>query len=421
MPGHGLEQGWGWVLAVPKTLPVPVPGDILLPGRIPHGVQVHACRRVEVRPHRGRGPSCRRRTGQGSALCPRLLQSHRCSRPQTSLQTVRGQIPRGHPKHQTQESEGEDAALPVLHRPHPRNPQQDHRRILPPPHWHHKPSENATPGPPTVDCPRSSPKIPSSLLAGISIAPQSEEDVQGLSTAMCAAVSNTPLGWENVQIATAADSALQDLAHLIEEGPPDRRPQMPPAIRAFFPYCESLSNVDGVLTYKDRIIIPTSLRRTCLDALRVAHQGTSRMTARAESSIFWPGMIKDIATTRDRCTICNGIALSQPAMPSTTPETPIYLFQHACGDFFHHMGISYLVQGTHPYLTSPSLPMGSQTQSHLTADQSSRHRSLEPSSKTGRAPQNLISLPSPRQLQGGGRREVLIAGNTAQTCSAKPC
>ena len=45
---------------------------------------------------------------------------------------------------------------------------------------------------PTVDCPRSSPKIPSSLLAGISIAPQSEEDDQGLPTAMCAAVSNTP-------------------------------------------------------------------------------------------------------------------------------------------------------------------------------------------------------------------------------------
>ena len=51
MPGHGLEQGRGRVLAVPKTLPVPVPGDILLPGRMegdPCGVQVHACRRVDV-------------------------------------------------------------------------------------------------------------------------------------------------------------------------------------------------------------------------------------------------------------------------------------------------------------------------------------------------------------------------------------
>ena len=67
------------------------------------------------------------------------------------------------------------------------------------------------------------------------------------------------------------------------------------------------------------------------------------MTARAESSIFWPEMTKDIAATRDRCTNCNGITPSQPAMPSTTPETPIYPFQHVCGNFFHHMGISYLV------------------------------------------------------------------------------
>ena len=148
MPGHGLEQGRGRVLAVPKTLPVPVLGDILLPGRMesdPREVQVHARRRVEVRPHRGRGPSRRQRTGQGSAHRPRLLQPRRCSRPQTPLQTVRGQIPRGHPEHQTQKSEGEDAALPVLHGPHPRCPQQDQRHPLPPPHWRHEPSENATP------------------------------------------------------------------------------------------------------------------------------------------------------------------------------------------------------------------------------------------------------------------------------------
>lgn len=116
---------------------------------------------------------------------------------------------------------------------------------------------------------------------------------------------------------------------------------MPPEIHAYFPYRESLSNVDRVLTYGDRIIIPTSLRQTCLDALHAAHQGTSRMTARAESSM--PGMSKDIAATRESCTICNGIAPSHPAMPSTTPETPAHPFQHVCGDFFHHMGVPYLV------------------------------------------------------------------------------
>lgn len=54
-------------------------------------------------------------------------------------------------------------------------------------------------------------------------------------------------------------------------------------------------------------------------------------------------MTKDIAATRDSCAVCNGNAPSEPAMPSITPETPLYPFQHICGDFFHHLGTAYLV------------------------------------------------------------------------------
>ncbi len=46
----------------------------------------------------------------------------------------------------------------------------------------------------------------------------------------------------------------------------------------------------------------------CLNALHAAHQGISGMTARAESSLFWLGITRDIADTRNRCAICNGNA-----------------------------------------------------------------------------------------------------------------
>lgn len=45
---------------------------------------------------------------------------------------------------------------------------------------------------PAIECSHSSPRIPSSLLAGISIAQQPDEDDQGLSLALCAAISSTP-------------------------------------------------------------------------------------------------------------------------------------------------------------------------------------------------------------------------------------
>ena len=117
------------------------------------------------------------------------------------------------------------------------------------------------------------------------------------------------------------------------KGLSDRRHLMPLSTWDFFPFRNSLSTVDGVICYGDRLVIPAKLRSTCLDALHAAHQGTSKMTARAEASLFWPGITKDIAATRDKCAVCNGNTPSQPAMPSITPLEPLYPFQHICADF----------------------------------------------------------------------------------------
>ena len=165
-------------------------------------------------------------------------------------------------------------------------------------------------------------------------------DTEGLATALCAAIRHTPITWEDLQVATAADVTLQLLADAIEDGPPEARHHLPAPIRDYFPF---MDNVDGVICKGERIVIPSSLRQTCLTALHAAHQGTSSMSARAQTSIFWPGITKDIATTRSQCATCNGNAPSQPAMPSTTPADPEYPFQHICADYFHHGGVTYLV------------------------------------------------------------------------------
>ena len=150
---------------------------------------------------------------------------------------------------------------------------------------------------------------------------------------LCAAILDTPITWEDLQIATAADTNLQDLSDVIEDGPPDARHHLPAGIRDYFPFIHDLSSVDGVICRGKRIVIPTQLRQTCLNALHAAHQGTSGMTARAQTSLFWPGISRDIAETRSKCTTCNSNAPSQPAMPSTTPADPEYPFQHICADF----------------------------------------------------------------------------------------
>ena len=67
------------------------------------------------------------------------------------------------------------------------------------------------------------------------------------------------------------------------------------------------------------------------------------MTARAEASVFWPGITSDIINMRNYCQACNRMAPSQPSAPPTPPVSPLYPFQCICSDYFHYKRIDYLV------------------------------------------------------------------------------
>ena len=83
----------------------------------------------------------------------------------------------------------------------------------------------------------------------------------------------------------------------------------------------------------ERVVIPPSLRKEVLAHLHGAHQGVSQMTARAQASIFWPGITSDIARTRNNCGTCDTIAPSQPSLDAATPMVPSYPFELICSDY----------------------------------------------------------------------------------------
>ena len=151
------------------------------------------------------------------------------------------------------------------------------------------------------------------------------------------------INWNKVRIATNSDTNMTLLASTIEDGIPEHRRDMPDVLKAFHPFREHLHTIDGVILYKDRIVMPPSLRSDCLAALHAAHHGTSAMIARAESSIFWPGITLDITSTRDGCNHCNRMAPSQPRAPPVPPTPVSYPFQCICADYFHYGGNNYLV------------------------------------------------------------------------------
>ena len=125
------------------------------------------------------------------------------------------------------------------------------------------------------------------------------------------------------------------------DGIHDSKSEMPETIRDFHQYREYITATEGVVLY--RVVIPPSLRGEVLSALHAAHQGVSMMTARAESSVFWPGMSADISATRRNCEHCHRMAPSQPGAPPTPSIPVVYPFQAVCSDFFTHRGVHYLV------------------------------------------------------------------------------
>ena len=111
--------------------------------------------------------------------------------------------------------------------------------------------------------------------------------------------------WDLVRTATSSDTDLHTLTELIENGFPTSRIHVPDPLKVFFPIRDKLSTIDGVIFYNDRVLIPSPLRHNVLSTLHAAHQGTSSMIARAESSVYWPGISKDITDIRSRCAECN--------------------------------------------------------------------------------------------------------------------
>ena len=148
--------------------------------------------------------------------------------------------------------------------------------------------------------------------------------------------------WQKVRVTTSSDADMNLLLAIIESGIPKYRHEMAQSIREYHQFRDEPYSVDSVVIYKDRVVIPPSLRNEVLLALNAAHQGVTSMTSRAVASVFWPGITSAIATTRVRCEHCNRIASSQPNAPLFQPVLPMYPFQFICADFFTYKGVFYL-------------------------------------------------------------------------------
>lgn len=79
---------------------------------------------------------------------------------------------------------------------------------------------------------------------------------------------------------------------------------MPLQVLPFWKVRGSLSVNNQLLLYNHRIVVPKALIRETIQRLHEGHQGIERCRMRAKSSVWWPGINKELSETVEQCTVC---------------------------------------------------------------------------------------------------------------------
>ena len=105
---------------------------------------------------------------------------------------------------------------------------------------------------------------------------------------------------------------------------------------------DEISEDNGLLLFRQRLLIPRQLRKEILKRLHSSHQGIERTQRRARQAVFWPGITSDIRSTVEACQQCQRYRPSQIQEPLERDPPPTRVFEEMAADFFDLDGHHYL-------------------------------------------------------------------------------
>ena len=157
------------------------------------------------------------------------------------------------------------------------------------------------------------------------------DDIE-LSSEVQAYVDAVESGWptspgrlEEIRRATEDDRELRAVADFVINGWPQRQDAVPASLYPYYHVRSDLLVADGLLIYRDRIVIPVALRSEMQKKLHETHQHISKTRERAAGAIWWPHISKDIKVMVESCAVCQQHRVTQreqPLKPVPLPERP---------------------------------------------------------------------------------------------------
>ena len=107
-----------------------------------------------------------------------------------------------------------------------------------------------------------------------------------------------PMTAKQVKCLTDRDPLLSSVRRFTQQGwryPKDE------SLKPFYNRKEELSVQDGIVLWGSRVIVPQSGRASVLEVLHQGHLGICRMKSLARSTVWWPGIHKDLETVVKDC------------------------------------------------------------------------------------------------------------------------
>ena len=131
-----------------------------------------------------------------------------------------------------------------------------------------------------------------------------------------------------IKCKTSKDLILVKLAKVVQTGWPDPCAEIDQDLHAFWIHRWNLSITDGVIMNGTRIVIPKSLQNEYLRCLHTGHFGISKCRAMAKSTVYWPGIDKDITNFIGHYDTCRQVQHASPTFDEHSVEAcyPSHIF-----------------------------------------------------------------------------------------------
>ena len=136
------------------------------------------------------------------------------------------------------------------------------------------------------------------------------------------------------------DPVLIKVREYCDKGWPTKE-AVEPELKPYWAVQGSLTLGNNLLLYNNRIV-PPALQQETIQKIHEGHQGVERCRQRALSSVWWPGLFKQITQYVQRCSKCrqDNRSKKQPLLYTPLPDYP---WQVVGTDLFELEGKHYLL------------------------------------------------------------------------------